>query len=261
MRGENAQRAARQGTSSSGADTPRGLSRLSILTSQVRETRDKRKRDRAKAKASKQFDKTYGDEAAFANGGASSSKGRVFNRAQATDQPQAGPRAAVYKGEMGASQKRSSRLQAKEPSKSTSSGAAGARARVLRIPHKLGVALCALAVVALCGVMLYGPAQQYYQQLRETDRLQAEYAAVALRSETLQSSIESLQTEAGIEDKAHEDLGYVKAGEQTATVKGINYEDSSEFSSNVLPGSVPAPETWYSPFLDVVFDYSAGGTS
>ncbi len=232
------------------------LSRAGRLAEAKRQERDKRKKARAKAKASKKFDKSYGGQDASTGGRSDGLKGRVFGRSKASAaQPEGGPRAAVYKGEMGSSHKKSNRMQSQGSPEITAPSTSGVKRHSPKIPHKLGIVLCSMLVVAFCAVTLYGPAQQYYHQMRETDRLQAEYAAVAARTEVLQSSIDALQTDAGIEDKAHTDLGYVKANEQTATVKGIDFEDSQEFSSNVLPGSIPAPETWYSPFLDIFFDY------
>ena len=46
----------------------------------------------------------------------------------------------------------------------------------------------------------------------------------------------------------------MKEGEETANVRGLDLEDDeSTFRANITPGSVEAPETWYSPFLDTLF--------
>lgn len=47
----------------------------------------------------------------------------------------------------------------------------------------------------------------------------------------------------------------VKKGEETATVSGLDLEDdeAGTFRANIVPGSVEAPETWYSPLLDALF--------
>ncbi len=213
-----------------------------------RASRAEAKRARVKARADKKFDKTYG-EAKSARPSAKSKRG-----AQPT--PEGGPRPALYKGKMGSSQKKSSKLQARAAKMGAAVGSISIpRINLPKLPRKIGAALLTVCIVAVSAFALYGSAQQYYTQMRETDRLQAEYAAVAARTQTLQTSIDSLQTDAGIEDKAHSDMGYVKQGEQTATVKGITFEESNEFAGNVVPGSVPAPDTWYSPFLDVLFGY------
>ena len=102
---------------------------------------------------------------------------------------------------------------------------------------------------------LYPPAQQYYHALRERDQLAAEYAALEERNGALESDVSSLQTDAGIEDRAHEQFGWVKKGEDTANVRGLDLDEdeASTFRANITPGSVEAPETWYSPFLDALF--------
>lgn len=200
-----------------------------------------KKKARAKAKADKLFNATYDDsKSSGGSGGASADEG-------------AGSRAALYKGEMGSSQKKSAKLQVK-----SSSGFTGLKRRFSgrKVRPNVLKVVASVAIVAVCAVSLYGPAQQYYQQMRETDRLQAELEAVAARTNDLQDQINVLGTDAGVEDKAHKDMGYVKNGEQTAKVRGITFDDNREFTSNVVPNSVPAPETWYSPVLDVIFGYN-----
>ena len=227
----------------------RKKSRVHAFSDKMRKNLDQKKRARSKAKAEKKFNAAYGGDA-----GSSASGG------QAAKAEGAGPRAAVYEGKMGAAHKRSTKMQAKAAGTAIMNAASGItlpKANFSKLPRGLVRALGSLAIVSLFAMALYGPAQQYYQQMRETDRLQAEYAAVAARNSTLQSTIDSLSSDEGIEDKAHADLGYIKKGESTATVKGANIVDNTEFSSNVAPGSVAAPETWYSPVLDVVFGYSS----
>lgn len=76
------------------------------------------------------------------------------------------------------------------------------------------------AVVAACLVLsfmfLYGPAQQYYCSVRDHDKLAIEYAALSDRNNALQTDVDSLQTDAGIEQRAHDQLGWVKQGEESA---------------------------------------------
>lgn len=214
--------------------------RLARIAEDQKRGREKRKRARNKAKADKAFDKNYaGDKAS----GAMSAAG------------DAGPRAALYEGKMGSKQKKSQKMQSKGRDVLAATQATIPKVNAVRLPRKLRGFIGAVALLAIFGLALYGPAQQYYHQMRETDRLQAEYVAVSERTAALQSQIDALQSPEGIEDKAHSDLGYVKQGEQTATVKGITIEDTSEFSSNVIPNSIPAPVTWYSTVLDAFFDY------
>lgn len=223
-------------------------SKVAAASDKMKAKHRERKRARNKAKAEKKFEAAYGGD-----------KGSAKSGAQAAP-AEGAPRAAIYEGKMGAKHKKSAKLQAKAAGHAIKSAATGfslPTGKLPDIPAKVSRVLASVAVVAVCAFMLYGPAQNYYQQMRETDRLQAEYAAVAARNNTLQSTIDSLSSDEGIEDKAHTDLGYIKKGEHTATVKGANIIDTTEFSSNVAPGSVSAPETWYSPVLDVLFGYSS----
>lgn len=229
----------------------RKKSKVAAFSDKMKANRAERKRARTKAKAEKKFDAAYGGDKGSSKSGATGTQGAPAEGA---------PRPAIYEGKMGASHKKSTKLQAKAAGQAIKSAASSFSLPTDKLPNispKVSRVLASVAVVALCAFMLYGPAQNYYQQMRETDRLQAEYAAVAARNDTLQSTIDSLSSDEGIEDKAHTDLGYIKRGEYTATVKGANLVDNTEFSSNVAPGSVSAPETWYSPVLDVLFGYSS----
>ena len=210
-----------------------------------REAKAKRK---AKAKAAEQFRRQFGDDA-----GASSGEG--------------GSRAAVYKGEMGAKQRQASRMQEKQSKGFSIDGIKGAVS---------GFSLSALlqskrfvrgAVVAACVVIfaisLYGPLKNYYCNVREHDRLELEYQALSERNDQLQTEVDSLQTDEGVKARAHDQLGWVEKGEETANVSGLNLEDSTSSSdtvvtANINSDSVKAPRTWYSPVLDFVFGYAKG---
>lgn len=210
----------------------------------------KRKRERNKAKAERAFDKAYGssDSVSF---GASSRGGAQADAA--------GPRAALYKGQMGSKQKRATRLQSASGTSGVGAGVSFSSPvgfQLPDIPRKLSVSLGILATIALFVGMLYTPTQQFYHQMRDRDRLNAEYQALIDRNITLQEIVDNLQTEEGVEDKAHAEFGYVKEGEQAGSVTGIDVVSSSKFQANIAPGSVPAPETWYSGVLDFLFAYS-----
>ena len=206
--------------------------------------RQEKRRQRTKARAEKQFNKTYGGNSGNLPSG----------------DVNAGPRAALYAGEMGAKQRLATRMQDREKR----TGVSFSFPMLNNLPElpkwpkpatmSLGIFLS--VVILVC--MLYTPAQQYYHQLRERDRLSAEYAAVVERNDALQNAVNSLQSEEGIEDKAHSEFGLVREGEEAGSVSGIDVPPaSSKFTANVAPGSVPAPETWYSPVLDIIFLYSS----
>lgn len=206
-----------------------------------------KKRQKAKAKANKKFDKAYGGTEKAATAAASG---------------QGSPRAALYSTKMGTKHKKSAKMQIKDARDmaTQSMGLIGDKVsgfKIPEIPKYVSRLMIVAAVLAVFGFGLYAPAQQYYVQMRETDRLHAEYVEVADRTNNLAASIDSLHTKEGIEDKAHADLGYVKNGEKSATVKGIAQINLLDLpTSNVAPGSIPAPDTWYSGFLDVLFGYS-----
>lgn len=207
----------------------------------LRKISDARK-SKAKRNAERAFEKSYGGTGA---GGAS----------------EGGPRAALHTGNMGASQKKAMRIQG---GRGAGFSLGGFSLPSISLPHlshafkrNVTIVACAIAAIMLFG-SIYTPAQQYYQQIRERDRLSAEYELVQERNEVLQANVDRLGTDEGLEDKAHAEFGLVKPDEETASVIGIEVDSSPDFHANVTPGSVPAPETWYSGLLDVLFMYDRG---
>lgn len=200
------------------------------------------RRKRQKGRADKKFD-------------------RQFGGARTSDAGSSGPRAAVYKGEMGTNHKRAARMQNDAAGKARTFSLASLNPLAVLSAWKRSPKFIASAGVMVCLLLscwfLYTPAQQLYQSVREHDRLEAEYAAIEQRNASLQSEVESLQTDAGIEDRAHQQFGWVPEGEQTANVHGLSDGaadgSGSNFTANIVPGSIEAPETWYSPVLDVLF--------
>ena len=191
-----------------------------------------------RAAAKRKADKVFGAEGAA---GASS---------------EGGPRAALYKGEMGSSQRRASRMQDNAPN--SAEGAQPRRKKGFSFGPKMRVAAGVVACLALVCVFLYQPAQQYYQAMREHDALAAEYSALQSRGEALQDSVDSLSSDAGIEDLAHDQYGWVKKGEVSVSVSGV--ENSTDADSSIPPNvaadSVDPPDTWYSGILDPLFGVS-----
>lgn len=193
----------------------------------------------AKAKASKSFERQYGgDDAPRAAEGA--------------------PRAALYTTEMGSRHKRAVSLQgaagraagaysARSSSSSKSAGSAHpVRTRVLIIAGAF-----VLCLVAAC-FFLYEPTKLYYQEMRENQRLQIEYEALQERNEAIQGEVDSLNSEEGVEDRAHQEFGWVKDDEKAVSVTGVTPSDP-EYNANIAPGSIPPPDTWYSGILDPLF--------
>ncbi len=241
-----------------------------------------RQAQKNKSRADKLFDKQYGKSDASA--------------------PEAGPRAAVYKGKMGKSHKKAIESLG-DATSGVVSGVQGMAASLLPEPASddaprrskssgtpiSAVAIGVILVVLFVVVFLYPSAQQYYIELRTHQKLEAEYDAVMAHNDAIQEKIDALATDEGIEDEAHSQLGWVKEGETYVTVEGL--DDGSESSSSssssggsdsesqegaetdgegelspnstrksvveVMPTSddIPAPTTWYSPFLDWLFGY------
>lgn len=173
----------------------------------------------------------------------------------ASDAAQAGPRAAVYKGEMGSSHRRSSRMQ--QQAGGTPSGR-GFSAPASKPSFSLRTPLMILGAIAAClvfGMMfLYGPSQQLYTDIRERDRLAAEYAAIVDRNEHIQAQVDALSTEEGVADAARTQFGWVKEGEHSVSVSGLeSYTPEDNFRGNIVSDDIPYPETWYSGVLDPFF--------
>lgn len=193
----------------------------------------KARRNASKARADREFTRRYGDDKPSA--------------------AEAGPRAAVYETQMGRQHKRAARMQGDGPSRSSASGRRPSDKREGASSRSRWATLGAVAAcLVLTCVFLYPPAQQYYQELRERDRLQAEYAAIQQRNDAIQREVDYLSGDAGVEDKARSEFGWVKAGERSVSVSGIDVQKESNFTANIVPGEVPAPDTWYS-FLDPLF--------
>lgn len=181
---------------------------------------------------------------------------RQYEAGKASDAAAGGPRAAVYKGEMGSTHKRSSRMQQQGTPGSSRSGRAPSApksaAPFFSRPWFMGLVATALCTV-FAVVTLYGPAQQLYADIREKDRLNAEYAAVVERNEAIDAQVQALGTDEGIEDMARTQLGWVRKGEHAVSVSGLEPTDISEFRGNIVSEDIPLPDTWYSGILDPLF--------
>ena len=203
--------------------------------------RDERRRARNKSRADKMFAESYAFDAP-------------------SDASESAPRAALYTGEMGARQRKSSRMQ-----KASEAGSVMAKLDPRGWFSNLDLkgfpirTVTALLCVVLLFAFLYTPAQQYYQSIRERDRLAAEYAAIEDRNIALQYQNIALSSDAGMEDAVRQKYGYVKPGEEVAKVSGLSDEaldttrDSANIEANVLSSNVKAPEEWYTPYLDAFF--------
>lgn len=122
-------------------------------------------------------------------------------------------------------------------------------------PQARRVAIVAACILVFTIVVLYPVGRDYYQTMRTEQRLQAQLDAVIERNEAVQAENEALQTDEGIENQAHADLGWVKEGEEAAVV--TNEQGTADAVSR-LPDrldvdSITAPQTWYYSILDTIF--------
>lgn len=112
-----------------------------------------------------------------------------------------------------------------------------------------------IAIIAVFVVfLLYPVARDYYVALRENSRLSAEYEAVLDRNEKIQQRIDELNTPEGIEDWARQEFGWVREGEKAVNITGLLITESSlGLPFSVEPGTVKAPDTWWTEILDRLF--------
>lgn len=183
--------------------------------------------------------------------------GRSFERQFGSDSDShvdAGPRAAVYKGQMGTKHRQAARMQNSTSRSLKASRFERTLSRIISSTRSMAGVVVAVCLVLSC-VSLYPAAQQCYQEVRERDRLEVEYKALSDRNATLESEVNSLQTDSGVELYAHEHFGWVNEGEETANVRGLSIEEKNDstFQANIASESIEMPQTWYSPFLDVLF--------
>ena len=202
--------------------------------------RQARSRQRKKARADKLFAKSYAEDAAD------------------PEQAEGAPRAAVYEGRVGASQRRAARMQlaSKAGPATAKVNLAGWFSGISVSPRRMK-AFTAVLCLVLAVVFLYAPAQNYYQSVREHDRLVAEYASIQERNVKLDEQNAALASAAGMEDAVRQKYGYVISGDETAMVSGLSETAQSSsgdgVEANVLSSAVKAPEEWYTPILDALF--------
>lgn len=130
------------------------------------------------------------------------------------------------------------------------------------LASKYAVVLVILICLIFAIAFLYSPAKNYYHASRNHDKVLAQYEALKNSNDALKKDIELLQTEEGIKQRARDTLGLVENGESSGIVSGLSNKGSgssstfSTASDKLSYKQIDAPKTWYSPFLDKVFDYS-----
>ena len=160
-----------------------------------------------------------------------------------------GPRAALYKGEMGHQHKRMAQMQ----QSAVMEGAApkGLWDRLVS-PKSIVSLVMAVSLVLAC-TFFYPVAQQFYLTTRHYQQQQAEQAAVNARNEALQDQVDTLSSPEGIEDRARKDFGWIKEGEEGGVVNGLDQGEDDSYIKDIPAGSVEPPQSWYTPLLDMLF--------
>ncbi len=118
---------------------------------------------------------------------------------------------------------------------------------ILRAHKKLTVFIC---IVGVLMIGFYGPVQGYYRAIRDAQELQITQQEVEKEHKNLNEDVNRLQTQEGIQDKAHE-RGYVSEGETSVSVEGVG-----NTTTDNKPKEQKRPENpWYIKLLDFVFGY------
>lgn len=127
--------------------------------------------------------------------------------------------------------------------------------RRARLPQAIVSLVASGAVVVLAVAMLYFPAQNYYLAVRQNERLTNELNANLARNEQMQSRVENLQTQEGIEDEARARFGLVEPGENLVKVVGVDEPSQGDFATptEVPRGSGQNTHTWGTDLLDRIF--------
>jgi hypothetical protein len=202
-------------------------------------------------KAERQFDRTVGAQ--------------EERRKRTATQPEGGSRAALYEMNMGRTHKRSARMQDENEGRRSpkrGAGILGVIGALVSGGRVSRVAAVTFAMLVFSVVMLYGPAADYYQELRSSQQLEAEYAAVTDYYNTQNGKVTYLGTEDGMADYIHQELGYIRSDEHSVKVEGLSAgagqstgSDGTDVVTLNTACDVRAPDTWYSGVLDVVFHY------
>lgn len=110
-----------------------------------------------------------------------------------------------------------------------------------------------MVVISIVG--LYGPSQRLYVAWREQERISEELNANLSRNEQMQTRIDRLQSQEGIEDEARARFGLVMPGEVLGSVTGVDDSSQSDFATpaEIPRGSGENTHTWLTDLGDRVF--------
>lgn len=168
-------------------------------------------------------------------------------------------RAALYEMRMGSTHRKSARMQDEGKDRPKFGFGLPFSLPVTSLSAAATRGIVALAVVGLTVFMLYPSCQNFYNETRQLQQLQAEYQALSDYNTQMQSQIDYLNTDEGLEEYARSELGWIRQDERMATVEGVESSVDGSTQTNTtyspLNEDIPAPATWYSGVLDVLFGY------
>lgn len=168
-------------------------------------------------------------------------------------------RAALYEMRMGSTHRKSARMQDEGKDRPKFGFGLPFSLPVTSLSAAATRGIVALAVVGLTVFMLYPSCQNFYTETRQLQQLQAEYQALSDYNTQMQSQIDYLNTDEGLEEYARSELGWIRQDERMATVEGVESSVDGSTQANTtyspLNEDILAPATWYSGVLDVLFGY------
>ncbi len=183
-----------------------------------------------------------------------------------SSQPEQPSRAALYEMKMGRDHRRSAHMQEDAKSGKSRFSFAGFNPLSLFVGTKGGQWACvAMIAVAFSVFILYQPIADWYNEGRSLQQLQAQYEISSAEYEQVKADVDYLSTDEGLADYAHEQLGWLKSGEHSVNVVGLDSEESQSSTSSssasttqslaLASAKAQTPDTWYSGVLDVIFGY------
>lgn len=125
----------------------------------------------------------------------------------------------------------------------------------------LRILVVAAVTLGLLVIAFYGPVKVWYTAYRDKQLYAQQLQVLAEQNKKLQSEVDRLQSQEGIEDEARR-RGYVKANETSVTIKGTTTttgEADAGASKDTLE-EVKIKNPWYINVLDKFFMYKPSNT-
>lgn len=155
------------------------------------------------------------------------------------------PELVSYEGGAG----KSTAKAQKKAAKTTSEYQAKKAARSGRLKVVAAVAVALLVTTAI----LYPPTREYYVSVRTLEKAEAQLSQLEEQNEELQSSIDDIATDDGIENYVREEYGWVMDGEQAVSVTGLTTDAETSSSSITSTEEAEGDTSPLTRFLDAIF--------